>query len=67
MPCATLVLGLRGGLDCAKALAVANVVGGDAACDPSSQPELAQLGHYVERPAATSLWQEQFDALDSPR
>lgn len=51
--CAALVLALRQGLDYARALAVANAVGGDAVGDPSSQPDLAQLGHYVERTAAT--------------
>lgn len=51
--CAALVLALRQGLDYARALAVANAVGGDAVGDPSSQPELARLGHYVERTAAT--------------
>lgn len=51
--CAALVLALRQGLDYARALAVANAVGGDAVADPSSQPDLAQLGHYVERTAAT--------------
>jgi ribokinase len=52
--CAALVLALRQGLDYARALAVANAVGGDAVGDPSSQPELARLGHYVERTAATT-------------
>ncbi|WP_411375762.1 ribokinase [Arthrobacter sp. MPF02] len=52
--CAALVLGLRSGLDYTRALAVANAVGADAVGDPSSQPELAQLGHYVERTAAAS-------------
>ncbi len=47
--CAALVLALRDGLDYTRALAVANAVGADAVGDPSSQPELAQLGHYVER------------------
>lgn len=50
--CAALVLALQQGLDHAPALAVANAVGGDAVGDPSSQPELARLGHYVERTAA---------------
>jgi len=50
--CAALVLALRQGLDYARALAVANAVGADAVGDPSSQPDLAQLGHYVERTAA---------------
>ena len=49
--CAALVLALQQGLDYARALAVANAVGGDAVGDPSSQPELARLGHYVERAA----------------
>ncbi|WP_455833607.1 ribokinase [Pseudarthrobacter siccitolerans] len=52
--CAALVLALQQGLDYARALAVANAVGGDAVGDPSSQPELAPLGHYVERAAATA-------------
>ena len=47
--CAALVLALRHGLDYARALAVANAVGADAVGDPSSQPELAQLSHYIER------------------
>ncbi|XAS68121.1 ribokinase [Micrococcaceae bacterium Sec5.7] len=49
--CAALVLALRDGLDYTRALAVANAVGADAVGDPSSQPELAQLSHYVERTA----------------
>ncbi|KRE71733.1 ribokinase [Arthrobacter sp. Soil762] len=52
--CAALVLALRQGLDYTHALAVANAVGADAVGDPSSQPDLAQLGHYVERAAATA-------------
>ena len=52
--CAALVLALQQGLDYARALAVANAVGADAVGDPSSQPELARLGHYVERTAATT-------------
>ncbi|SLJ95020.1 ribokinase [Arthrobacter sp. P2b] len=52
--CAALVLALRQGLDYAHALAVANEVGGDAVGDSSSQPDLAQLGHYVERTAVTA-------------
>lgn len=52
--CAALVLALRSGLDYGRALAVANAVGADAVGDPSSQPDLAQLGHYVERTAAAS-------------
>ncbi|MFE4541573.1 ribokinase [Arthrobacter sp. NPDC056727] len=52
--CAALVLALRSGLDYTRALAVANAVGADAVGDPSSQPDLAQLGHYVERTAAAS-------------
>lgn len=52
--CAALVLALQQGLDYARALAVANAVGGDAVGDPSSQPGLARLGHYVERTAATA-------------
>jgi ribokinase len=50
--CAALVLALRSGLDYAEALAVANAVGADAVGDPSSQPELAQLGHYVAQTVA---------------
>ncbi|RAX44287.1 ribokinase [Arthrobacter sp. AQ5-06] len=50
--CAALVLALRDGLDYTRALAVANAVGADAVGDPSSQPELAQLSHYLERTAA---------------
>ncbi|MET3773203.1 sugar/nucleoside kinase (ribokinase family) [Arthrobacter nitrophenolicus] len=55
--CAALVLALRNGLDYTRALEVANAVGADAVGDPSSQPDLAQLGHYVERtaPAADAL------------
>ncbi|CCQ47149.1 pfkB carbohydrate kinase family protein [Pseudarthrobacter siccitolerans] len=52
--CAALVLALQQGLDYARALAVANAVGGDAVGDPSSQPELARLGNYIERTAATT-------------
>ncbi|MDQ0924495.1 ribokinase [Pseudarthrobacter sp. W1I19] len=52
--CAALVLALQQGLDYARALAVANAVGGDAVGDPSSQPELARLGNYVGRTAATA-------------
>ncbi|MFC7847137.1 ribokinase [Arthrobacter sp. NPDC057388] len=52
--CAALVLALRSGLDYTQALAVANAVGADAVGDPSSQPDLAQLGHYVERTTAAS-------------
>lgn len=52
--CAALVLALQQGLDYTRALAVANAVGGDAVRDPSSQPELAQLSHYVERAAVTA-------------
>jgi ribokinase len=52
--CTALVLALRSGLDYAQALAVANAVGADAVGDPSSQPDLARLGHYVERTAAAS-------------
>ncbi|MGX5716326.1 ribokinase [Arthrobacter sp. MAHUQ-56] len=52
--CAALVLALRSGLSYGRALAVANAVGADAVSDPSSQPDLAQLGHYVERTAAAS-------------
>lgn len=52
--CAALVLALRQGLDYTRALAVANAVGADAVGDPASQPDLAQLGYYVERTAATA-------------
>ena len=52
--CAALVLALQQGLEYTGALAVANAVGGDAVGAPSSQPELAQLSHYVERTAATT-------------
>ena len=51
--CAALVLALRSGLDYAEALAAANAVGAAAVGEPSSQPELAHLGHYVGRAAAT--------------
>ncbi|GAA3404693.1 ribokinase [Pseudarthrobacter polychromogenes] len=51
--CAALVLALRQGLDYAHALAVANAVGADAVGDPSSQPDLAQLGYYVKRAVST--------------
>lgn len=51
--CAALVLTLRQGLDYAHALAGANAAGGDAVGDPSSQPDLAQLGYYVERTAVS--------------
>jgi ribokinase len=52
--CAALVLALQQGLDYARALAVANAVGGDAVGDPSSQPDLARLAHYVEWTAAST-------------
>lgn len=52
--CAALVLALRAGLSYARALAVANAVGADAVGHPASQPDLAQLGYYVERTAATA-------------
>jgi ribokinase len=52
--CAALVLALQNGLDYTRALAVANAVGADAVGDPASQPDLAQLGYYVERTAATA-------------
>ncbi|WP_353711494.1 ribokinase [Arthrobacter sp. K5] len=45
--CAALVLALRAGLSYAQALAVANAVGADAVCDPSSQPALAPLEAYL--------------------
>ncbi|WP_066286590.1 ribokinase [Arthrobacter sp. B6] len=47
--CAALVLALRQGLEYARALAVANAVGGDAVGDHSSQPDLARLRYYLER------------------
>ncbi|MBT2596235.1 ribokinase [Arthrobacter sp. ISL-72] len=53
--CAALVMALRSGLGYTRALAVANAVGADAVEDPSSQPELAQLNHYVERTAAAAV------------
>lgn len=46
--CAALVLALRSGLDYPGALAVANAVGADAVGDPSSQPVLGPLAHYVD-------------------
>lgn len=49
--CAALVLALGAGLDYTQALAVANAVGADAVGDPSSQPALAPLNHYVKRAA----------------
>ncbi|GAB16196.1 ribokinase [Arthrobacter globiformis NBRC 12137] len=49
--CAALVLALRSDLDYTRSLAVANAVGADAVGDPSSQPHLAQLHHYLERTA----------------
>lgn len=52
--CAALVLALRAGLPYARALAVANAVGADAVGDPSSQPALARLGHYLERTSSFS-------------
>ncbi|WP_045730237.1 ribokinase [Pseudarthrobacter chlorophenolicus] len=52
--CAALVLALRSGLDYAAALSVANAVGADAVGDPSSQPDLAQLGQYLEQTASAS-------------
>ncbi len=52
--CAALVLAIRAELDYSTALAVANAVGADAVADPSSQPELAKLGHYIEQIAAQS-------------
>lgn len=52
--CAALVLALEAGMDYASALAVANAVGAHAVGDPSSQPDLARLGHYVGPTAATT-------------
>jgi ribokinase len=52
--CAALVLALRAGLGYSTALAVANAVGADAVGDPSSQPELAKLNHYVEQAASAA-------------
>lgn len=46
--CAALVLALQAGLDYAHALAAANAVGADAVRDPSSQPALRPLEHYVD-------------------
>lgn len=47
--CAALVLALQRGLDYTSALSAANLVGADAVGDPSSQPDLARLGYYLER------------------
>jgi ribokinase len=52
--CAALVLALGAGMDYAPALVVANAVGADAVGDPSSQPDLARLGHYLERTSPTA-------------
>jgi ribokinase len=52
--CAALVLALRSGLAYESALAVANAVGADAVADPSSQPELRTLGHYIEKTASAA-------------
>lgn len=52
--CAALVLALEAGMDYATALAVANAVGAHAVGHPSSQPDLARLGHYVGPAAATT-------------
>ncbi|MDQ1057375.1 ribokinase [Arthrobacter globiformis] len=52
--CAALVLALRARPSYEEALAVANAVGADAVGDPSSQPELAKLRHYVERAASAA-------------
>ncbi|MDJ0457752.1 ribokinase [Arthrobacter sp. NQ7] len=52
--CAALVLALEAGMDYAPALAVANAVGAHAVGDPSSQPDLARLGHYVGPTPATA-------------
>lgn len=45
--CAALVLALRAGMDHASALATANAVGAAAVGDPSSQPPLEPLAHYM--------------------
>ena len=45
--CAALVLSLQSGLDYGRALAVANAVGADTVRDPSSQPALRPLEHYI--------------------
>lgn len=52
--CAALVLALEAGMDYAPALAVANAVGAHAVGHPSSQPDLARLGHYAGQTAATA-------------
>lgn len=52
--CAALVLALEAGMDYTPALAVANAVGAHAVGDPSSQPDLARLGHYAGPTAATA-------------
>ncbi|GAB4099463.1 ribokinase [Sinomonas halotolerans] len=46
--CAALVLALRAGLAHEEALAAANAVGAHAVGDPSSQPKLSPLEHYLE-------------------
>ncbi|MBT2513459.1 ribokinase [Arthrobacter sp. ISL-30] len=51
--CAALVLALRSELDYGSALAVANAVGADAVRDPSSQPALKPLEHYIEAAIAS--------------
>ncbi len=50
--CAALVLALVSGADSATALRAANAVGAHAAGDPSSQPELFPLAHYLPTPDA---------------
>jgi ribokinase len=52
--CAALVLALEAGMDYTSALAAANAVGAHAVGDPSSQPDLARLGHYVGPTPATT-------------
>ncbi|MFI7742175.1 ribokinase [Kocuria rhizosphaericola] len=48
--CAALVLALSSGLDHGTALRAANAVGAHAAGDPSSQPDLFPLAHYLPPP-----------------
>ncbi|MFK0009831.1 PfkB family carbohydrate kinase [Paenarthrobacter sp. NPDC090520] len=53
--CAALVLSLQSGLDYRHALAAANAVGADAVRDPSSQPALQRLEHYIEATRPTDF------------
>ncbi|MEX5296938.1 ribokinase [Kocuria sp. CPCC 205268] len=48
--CAALVLALTAGLDHESALRAANAVGAHAAGDPSAQPDLSRLAHYLPSP-----------------